>query len=733
MVFLIENKTIYKKLIKMNLECLNGIITDNLAIQIDLTQLKSWDLNTGFTAFSLTKWAGAISDNINLIDFGLTEFDNGRTNIMWSGITLTPKDTLFSMYRIGYNVIQNPTSNNTSGYTATTKYNGYSISGITTSTFGNYFELNGGYLQGFFKLDGYNFSLLPSRYNNGITIETLVKLEPDSQGIFYMMGLRAEDKYNPYFSGETTISGTSIIENTISGTTISGTGVSGVNSSENNYLDAFYKTDVNRLAFADWSMRKKVEYKEFPPIDNIKGNAIAFFLTAEKHLGYKYIDNEGLIVQNISPTQIFPTTGWTMIAISFLPNDIITYTDYELFLCAPQRMGKMIFYVNGRAQWILRDFPEYFFHALKNQKEKQIGVPYSISWGGGSFGLRHSWHYDYQKYKIYTGEDTQYIEDNFFVEADPIPTECYIPPTGSTYLPGLALSADSNTFSRIDKCDPTIIHPTTVMRIEYTGTTGNTGGTANKYFIKFNHPITVLSNRDYEIDMSFFDSGFFKTYDINGNEIINKATIIVYGTVDIDIVDEVRYSNPLTATDLLDLYGGKLHPFPDRQDYQYIYTDGVMYYGATGLPVAVQDAIFFGFAPPENYLMYDNTIYGNVVTGTNGWKPLKAVFRTKENSGQQIVYIGLLLESKQEFNLNMPIYVNDFTYTGADILVQDPRKNDLLIEQNFDESFIGGIQKLRVYNRGLTPSEILHNALIEMKLNPSLNMRVTKGGRIIYR
>ena len=115
--------SIYDKfLYEMNLECLNGIVTDNLAIQIDLTQLKSWNLNTGFTAFSLTKWAGAVSDNINLIDFGLTEFDNGRTNKMWSGITITPADTLFSMYRVGYNVVQNPTTVIQVVYTATTTF-----------------------------------------------------------------------------------------------------------------------------------------------------------------------------------------------------------------------------------------------------------------------------------------------------------------------------------------------------------------------------------------------------------------------------------------------------------------------------------------------------------------------------------------------------------------------------------------------------------------------------------
>ena len=703
----------------MNLECLNGIITDNLAIQIDLTKLKSWDLNTGFTAFSLTKWAGAISDNINLLDFGLTEFDNGRTNIMWSGITLTPNDTLFSVYRIGYNVVQNPSTGNTSGYTATTTYSGYSISAITatSATTGNYFELNGGYLQGFFKLDGYNYELLPNRYNNGITVETLVRLDSGSSGIFYMMGLRAEDKYNPYFSGETTINGFTPSGETLSGATFDITTISGVNTSENNTLNAFFPVEVNKKAFADWGAMKKREYKEFPPVDNVKGNAIAFFLTAEKHLGYKYIDNNGLIVQNISPTPI-TATGWTMIAIAYTPNDIIT--DPDLIECAPQRSGKFLFYINGRAVWILNEFPEYFFHAIKNEREKQIGVPYSISWGGGSFGLRYSYHYDYQKYGLYTGQDTAYINNNFFVEADPIPTECYTPPTGSTYLPGLALSADSTTFSIKDKCDPLVSHPLTVMRIEYTGhTSGYTGTTATSYFLKFNHPITVLSNRDYEIDLSLYNNGFADN---------SRVELAVYGSVDIDILSEIRYSNPLTAQDFLDLDGNGLHPFPDRGDYEYIYLNHHEYYGATGIPVTLENIELgiYDFIP-------DDVINGNVVTGTNAWKPLKIVFRTKENSGKQTVYIGLLLTSTVEFNKNIPIYIKNFTYKGADILVQDPRKDNLLIEQNFDESFIGGVQKLRVYNQGLTPAEILHNALYEAKLNPSLNIKVTAGGRIIYR
>lgn len=700
----------------MNLECLNGIITDNLAIQIDLTQLRSWDLNTGFTSFSLTKWTGAVSDNINLYDFGLTEFDNGRTNIMWSGITLTPADTLFSMYRVGYNVVQNPTSGNTSGITATTSYNGYSISAVTTGTSGNYFELNGGYLQGFFKLHDYNYELLPSRFNNGITVETLVRLDSGSSGIFYMMGLRAEDKYNPYFSGETTINGT-----TISGTTLDVTSVSGVTSSVDNYLDAYFETLVNKKAFSLWETRKKKEYVITPQIDNVKNNVIAFSLTTDKKLAYKYIDENGLIVENIAPTPI-TATGFTLIAIAFTPNN--TITDPALMSCTPQRTGKLIFYINGRAVWILNEFPEYFFRALKNQKEKQIGVPYSISWGGGSFGLRYSYHYDFQRYGLYDGEDTQYINDNFWVQNNPIPGECDVPATDD-YLPGLAFSADSSTFKIADKCDPTVENPITVMRVEYTGTTGYTGTTANTYFIKFNHPISVLSNREYNIDLSFFNTGFFKTYDSNGYEITNRASIVVYGTVDIDIISDIEYTYPLTIADLLNLQNSGLHPILDREEYEYIYLNGKMYYGATGLPVLDLDAL--------SSLSLSELSQGSLVTGENDWKSLKSVFKTKDNSGKQTVYIGILLESSGEFNLNAPIYINDFTYIGADILVQDERKGNLLIEQNFNSSFIGGIQKLRVYNQGLTPAEILHNALIEKNLNTTLNLRVSKGGRIIYR
>jgi len=102
---------------------------------------------------------------------------------MWDGITLTPNDTLFSMYRVGYNDVVNPTTGETSGVTITTTYLPISATSVTGGSL-NYFELNGGYLQGFFKLNGYNYQLLPFRYINGISLETILYLYSESYGIF---------------------------------------------------------------------------------------------------------------------------------------------------------------------------------------------------------------------------------------------------------------------------------------------------------------------------------------------------------------------------------------------------------------------------------------------------------------------------------------------------------------------------------------------------------------------
>ena len=625
----------------MNLECINSIITKNLAIHIDLTDERSWDLNTGFTSVSITKWKNAVSDNLNLYDFGLTAFDVGRTDEMWSGIVFTPNDTKFTMYRIGHNDVLNPTPQEFSGVTVTTTFG--EIQDLVTDG-GLYFNLNGGYLQGFFKLDGYNYELLSSRYGRGITIETMLYLYEESYGIFYMMGLRAEDKYNPYYDGEFSSGDTKPTSTPVDGVEIQGipfyslqedislSGLfKGVNTSEDNYLESFRAVERNKKATRIPEQGKETIYEDVAQVNNLKNNAIAFEITDEKRIKYKYIDENGLLKQNTSEVTI-THTGFTLISTTYTPNyDLLTKKDLK---CEPQRLGTLIFYVNGRLFWKIKDFPEFFFRELINDKEKQIGVPYSISWGGGSFGLKNSWHYNKQTYIIYDGQITQYINSNFVVDDD----EGY--PSDD-----LILSADDTTFTDDEGL------PITVMRIEFTGSTEK-----YNYDIDFDIPVVVLSNRDYVINASIYNNEFFNN--MGENKIV-------------------------------------LYAYPQDNDGEVHIIDEIIHEGQV-----------------------------------NNWINISTTFRLPENVGKKEVIIGIKIESTLSYNINAPIFVKDFTYTGADILVQDKRKENLFIEQNFNSSFIGGIQKLRIYDMALTSPEILHNANIESN-NNSL-FQVNKGGRLIY-
>ena len=155
-----------------------------------------------------------------------------------------------------------------------------------------------------------------------------------------------------------------------------------------------------------------------------------------------------------------------------------------------------------------------------------------------------------------------------------------------------------------------------------------------------------------------------------------------------------------------------------------------MYYGVSGLPV-VNEFGSLSDGSPVISILSGNTNHDGIVGGQGVWNKIKSVFRTPDNCGQHFIFIGVLIETSDKFNIDKPLFIKDFTYTASDVLIQDDRKNNLLIEQNFNTSFIGGIQKLRIYNNALTSPEILHNALVESKQNPDIV--VSKGGRIIYR
>ena len=55
-----------------------------------------------------------------------------------------------------------------------------------------------------------------------------------------------------------------------------------------------------------------------------------------------------------------------------------------------------MFYVDGRLKFVVDDFKEFVSKRLNEYKDKQLGVPFNISLGGGSQGLLESMTFDGQ-------------------------------------------------------------------------------------------------------------------------------------------------------------------------------------------------------------------------------------------------------------------------------------------------------------------------------------------------
>jgi hypothetical protein len=53
-----------------------------------------------------------------------------------------------------------------------------------------------------------------------------------------------------------------------------------------------------------------------------------------------------------------------------------------------------MFYVNAKLKFVVNDFDEFIAKRLQEYKDKQIGVPFNFSLGGGSQGLMESQTFD---------------------------------------------------------------------------------------------------------------------------------------------------------------------------------------------------------------------------------------------------------------------------------------------------------------------------------------------------
>ena len=70
------------------------------------------------------------------------------------------------------------------------------------------------------------------------------------------------------------------------------------------------------------------------------------------------------------------------------------------------RLGRLKIYVNGKPIYVLENFEEVIPRALNTDKERQLAVPFNISWGGGTQGLHEN-----LTFSSCTGLTDNYIQD----------------------------------------------------------------------------------------------------------------------------------------------------------------------------------------------------------------------------------------------------------------------------------------------------------------------------------
>lgn len=144
--------------------------------------------------------------------------------------------------------------------------------------------------------------------------------------------------------------------------------------------------------------------KELDKKADIIDNAIGFRITEDGRIGYRKLILTASCVNEVTVTGVtieeqYSATGmvvdnqWQMISIRFVADTTLDECELEW---KPARKGKLMFYVNRRLKFIVKDFDEFIARRLFEHKDKQLGVPYNISLGGGSQGLLESMTFDGQ-------------------------------------------------------------------------------------------------------------------------------------------------------------------------------------------------------------------------------------------------------------------------------------------------------------------------------------------------
>ncbi len=315
----------------------------------------------------------------------------------------------------------------------------YNLSGNT---------LNGGFYQGYYKAEGYEYQVLPNRYLKGATFEFLLNkrdLENDcvdkfrlndvyenNKGFFFYFGLNKE---NPYCSRE------------VSGNTCEGIP---------------YEMDYENVTVYPWEEENpflyytednvcnqeiSFTYKYPSCCEGIGRNALGVRVTDDGKINVRFLDYSGSCISGYTHEDMILVDYTTEKSHIVNENDHhivlkfenISYDD-DCDLFKEKGIMELSVWVDGY-QVLCEKVPELYGEPLNLHRSLQVGLPYNISVGGGTLGnidnpydivdynnrgCKHSFCFDenhggFLGYETMSGETimlTDFLEDDLKTQMD---------------------------------------------------------------------------------------------------------------------------------------------------------------------------------------------------------------------------------------------------------------------------------------------------------------------------
>lgn len=259
--------------------------------------------------------------------------------------------------------------------------------------------------------------------SSGNTGTTLNDIHPNNKNFFFYIGTRSENKFWNDFSGETGLKTSEGIPLSRTESLLYDESVRGSNSGQD------WIIDVNKVSSCccscghieeeyvdpsiitggqNWFSNRSrdcckctgttittvVTGQTYSYCDQLSENALGFRITDDGRVGYRKMTVTGdcynnkykitgtVMEEGYSEPNIIPSGNtWNHITVTYTAGGGVKNT-------LPS--GTLRFWVNGLVKYRVDDFIGLQLRALDEWSDKQIGVPFNMSWGGGTQGLAES-------------------------------------------------------------------------------------------------------------------------------------------------------------------------------------------------------------------------------------------------------------------------------------------------------------------------------------------------------